>query len=114
MQAAFAGGNVSLSRLVLHGKGFDLHASGELNRRLDLSAQISDFSRLIPGSTGTLRGDGWVRLAFNPELLADGSVLRIKTTRAGVAHRFALPPVARPLGRAKFGTARLSPARRFG
>lgn len=61
VQAEFAGGNISFSRLALQGKGFDLHASGNLDSRLALSAQISDFSRLVPGAAGTLRGDGWVR-----------------------------------------------------
>jgi translocation and assembly module TamB len=61
LQADFAGNNLSLSRLALQGKGFDLHASGELNKQLALTARISDFSRLIPGSAGTLRTEGWVR-----------------------------------------------------
>lgn len=61
LQAVFAGNNLSLHRLALQGKGFDIHASGELNQRLALAAQISDFSRLVPGAAGTLRGDGWVR-----------------------------------------------------
>jgi translocation and assembly module TamB len=61
LQADFAGNNLSLARLALQGKGFDLHASGELKQRLLLTAQISDFSRLIPGSAGTLQTEGWVR-----------------------------------------------------
>lgn len=61
MQADFADNNLYLSRLALHGKGFDLKASGNLNQRLVMEAQISDFSRLVPGSAGTLRSNGWVR-----------------------------------------------------
>jgi translocation and assembly module TamB len=61
LQAKFVGNNLSLSRLALRGKGFDLHASGELNRRLDLAAQISDLARLVPGSEGKFHADGWVR-----------------------------------------------------
>jgi len=61
LQASFAGSNLSLARLNLQGKGFDLQASGELNRRLNLSARISDFSRLVPGAAGTLTSGGWVR-----------------------------------------------------
>ena len=61
--ADFAGDNLSIARLVLKGQGFELRASGQLNQRLSLAAQISDFSRLIPGSTGTLRSTGWVRLS---------------------------------------------------
>jgi translocation and assembly module TamB len=59
--ADFAGGDLSLARLALKGKGFDLHASGELKQRLNLVAQISDFSRLVPGAAGTLKADGWLR-----------------------------------------------------
>jgi len=61
LEADFNGNNITLARLALQGKGFDLHASGELNRRLTLTAQISDFSRLVPKSAGTLRADGWLR-----------------------------------------------------
>ena len=61
LQAGFAGSNLSLTRLALKGKGFDLHASGELNQRLTLAARISDLSRLIPGAAGTLQAEGWMR-----------------------------------------------------
>jgi len=61
LQAKFADNNISLPRLALQGKGFDIHASGELNQRLSLAVQISDLSRLVPGAAGTLRGDGWMR-----------------------------------------------------
>lgn len=61
LKADFAGNNLSLARLALQGKGFDLHASGELNQRLLLTAKISDFSLLVPGSAGTLRSEGWLR-----------------------------------------------------
>ncbi len=60
--ADFADDSLSLTRLALQGKGFDILASGELNQRLVMSAQISDFSRLVPGSAGTLQAHGWVRL----------------------------------------------------
>ncbi len=88
VQADFAGSNVSLSRLVLHGKGFDLHAAGDLNRRLDLSAQISDFSRLVPGSAGTLRGEGWVRWSdrhLSGAFSGSGSALAYGGMRIGTA-----------------------------
>jgi translocation and assembly module TamB len=61
LQADFAGNNTSLARLALQGKGFDLHASGQLNQRITLAAQISDFSRLVPGSAGMLQAGGWLR-----------------------------------------------------
>ncbi|NVN91528.1 MAG: hypothetical protein HXX11_13135, partial [Desulfuromonadales bacterium] len=61
LQADFSDNTLSLARLALQGKGFDLHASGILNQRLTLAARISDFSRLVPGSAGTLQADGWLR-----------------------------------------------------
>ena len=61
LEADFAENNLSLARLALQGKGFDLHASGELNQRLLLTAKISDFSLLVPGSAGTLQSEGWLR-----------------------------------------------------
>ena len=61
VKANIADNNLSLNRLALQGKGFDLQASGELNQRLAVTARISDFSRLVPGSTGTLQTEGWVR-----------------------------------------------------
>lgn len=60
LRADFGGDTMSLKRLALQGKGFDLNASGNLNQRIGLSARISDFSRLIPGSAGTFGADGWV------------------------------------------------------
>ena len=60
LQADIVGNNLSLTRLALQGKGFDLRASGELNKKLNLTARISDFSRLIPGAVGTLQAEGWV------------------------------------------------------
>jgi autotransporter translocation and assembly factor TamB len=60
LQAEFSGDNLSISRLVLQGKGFNLHASGKLNQRITVAAHISDFSRLLPGSAGMLKGEGWI------------------------------------------------------
>jgi translocation and assembly module TamB len=61
LQAQIADNNLNISRLLLHGKGFDLQASGELNRRLVLAAQVTDVSGLVPGSAGALQADGWLR-----------------------------------------------------
>jgi translocation and assembly module TamB len=61
LQANFADSNLSLTQLKLQGKGFDLQASGELNQRLVIAAQISNFSLLIPGSEGMLQARGWIR-----------------------------------------------------
>jgi translocation and assembly module TamB len=61
VQADFTDSSILLSRLALQGKGFDLHASGDLQQRITLAAHITDFSRLIPGAAGKLQADGWLR-----------------------------------------------------
>ncbi|HSH12930.1 MAG TPA: hypothetical protein VLA15_04250, partial [Desulfurivibrionaceae bacterium] len=89
LQADFAGDHLSLARLELQGKGFDLHASGELNQRLTLAAQISDFSKLVPGAAGTLRSEGWVRWRdrrLSGAISGTGSHLTYADTRIGGAN----------------------------
>ncbi|MBC8017300.1 MAG: translocation/assembly module TamB domain-containing protein [Verrucomicrobia bacterium] len=84
LQADFAGNNLYLARLALQGKGFDLHASGELNQRVSMTARISDFSRLVPGSAGTLQTEGWVRWRdgqLNGAVAGTGSGLAYAGTR---------------------------------
>jgi len=61
LRAELSDNSIFFSRLALQGKGFDLHASGALNNRLTITAQISDFSRLVPGSHGSLQATGWLR-----------------------------------------------------
>ena len=61
LQASFAGENVKVERLFLTGKGFDLRGAGELDRRLNLTARVSDLSGLLPGAAGRLQAGGWVR-----------------------------------------------------
>ena len=88
LQAGFADNNLSLARLALQGKGFDLHASGELNQRLLLAAQISDFSRLVPGSAGMLQTKGWVRWRdghLSGAVAGTGSKLAYAGTRIAAA-----------------------------
>jgi len=61
--ATIKGDNLLLERLQLQGKGFDLSASGELDKKLDFKARVSDLSRLLPKSGGALSAQGWVRLS---------------------------------------------------
>ena len=87
--ADFAGNNLSITRLTLKGKGFDLHASGELNQRLTLTAQINDFSRLVPGLSGSLQAEGWVRRRdghLSGSFTGTGSKLAYVGTRIAVAN----------------------------
>ncbi|MBK5276724.1 MAG: translocation/assembly module TamB domain-containing protein [Desulfuromonadales bacterium] len=89
LQADFAGDNLSLTRLALHGKGFDLHASGELDQRLALTARVSDFSRLIPGAAGTLQSEGWLRWhdrQLSGAIVGTGSRLAYAGTRIAAAN----------------------------
>ncbi|MBN1382046.1 MAG: translocation/assembly module TamB domain-containing protein [Deltaproteobacteria bacterium] len=55
-------GDVILADLDLHHEAFDLHASGNLKKRLDYSAFVNDFSGLLPGARGRFSTAGWVRL----------------------------------------------------
>ena len=63
IKARSAGGVLQVERLLLVGNGFDLHADGDLARRLNLSAKITDLSGLIPQTSGKLDLQGWVRHA---------------------------------------------------
>ena len=88
LQAEFAGDNLTLTQLALQGKGFNLQASGELNQRLTLAAEITDFSRLVPGSSGRLRSTGWVRWSaghLSSAIDGTGSKLAYAGTRIAAA-----------------------------
>ncbi len=61
LQADIAGDTILLSRLKLQGKGFDLQGSGDLTQRLAFTARITDVSRLVPHTSGSIRAGGWVR-----------------------------------------------------
>jgi len=61
VSAAFVGRRVRVDRLLLAGRGFDLSGSGELDRRLELSARVSDLSRLLPGGAGEIEAAAWLR-----------------------------------------------------
>lgn len=61
LKAAFAGERLTVDRLLLKGKGFDLRGSGQLDRRFDLTARVQDLSRLLPGAAGSLDAAAWLR-----------------------------------------------------
>lgn len=60
LRADYGNGTLTIGRLALRGKGFDIRAAGDLDKRLAFFAQISDFSRLVPRTAGELRTEGWV------------------------------------------------------
>jgi translocation and assembly module TamB len=61
--ARTADGTLQVDRLLLVGKGFDIHADGDLARRLNVTAKITDLSGLVPHTAGKLDLQGWVRHA---------------------------------------------------
>ncbi|MDD2900223.1 MAG: translocation/assembly module TamB domain-containing protein [Desulfuromonadaceae bacterium] len=88
VQAKFSDTHIILSRLFLQGKGFDLQASGDVQQRLIMSVQVSDLSRLVPGTAGTLQGTGWVRWRdrqLSGDISATGGNLDYSGTRIQAA-----------------------------
>ncbi|WP_054695207.1 hypothetical protein [Geotalea toluenoxydans] len=59
VKGELAGKNLQIANLDLHGRGFDLHGSGDVSRRFDLTAVVTDLSRLVPETAGELRLAGW-------------------------------------------------------
>ena len=63
IDATLKNDDITINRLFLLGNGFDISASGMLSQRLDMKANISDLSGLIPRASGTLALQGWGRYA---------------------------------------------------
>jgi len=61
LRGSFVGEKLRVERLFVAGKGFTLRGAGELDRRLDLAASVSDLSGLLPKASGALQAGGWVR-----------------------------------------------------
>ncbi len=61
LQADFADHDLILSKLALQGKGLNLQASGAMKKRLNMTAKISDLSRVVPDASGALQAEGWMR-----------------------------------------------------
>lgn len=86
--AQFAHGNLRIERLLIMGKGFNINAQGELDKRLLFTAQISDLSRLIPQTAGEIRAAGWVRRRgklWEGDLTAQGGTLFLSGVRVARA-----------------------------
>lgn len=58
LSASLRDGNVTIHRAILDGKGFRIRASGDLARKIDFYAYVSDLSGLVPGAGGMLRATG--------------------------------------------------------
>jgi translocation and assembly module TamB len=87
--------DLRIKRLFLKGAGFDIHASGILSQRLDLTANIRDLSGLIPKTSGRVALKGWGRYGagiasgelsgHGHELAAEGVQVESATLKASLA-----------------------------
>lgn len=59
--ATLINNDLTINRLFLTGNGFNIAAAGILSQRLDMKADISDLSGLIPQTGGALSLKGWGR-----------------------------------------------------
>ena len=84
--ASLRGEEVRIDRLALQGDGFDLHAGGRLQERIDFRATIARLGGLVPGAEGTLRVTGWGRQHAGTlvgEVAAQGEKLSWRDLRLG-------------------------------
>ncbi|MEI8354838.1 MAG: translocation/assembly module TamB domain-containing protein, partial [Deltaproteobacteria bacterium] len=80
--------NIMLNRLDLHGKGFDVHASGQLRERLAFAARVGELSLLMPSASGEMRGEGWLRWhkkRFSGAVTGVGRSIRMDGVSIGTA-----------------------------
>lgn len=61
LRATFVDKDVAVERMILEGRGFQLVAAGPVRSKVDFKARISDLSRLIPRTSGSLTASGWTR-----------------------------------------------------
>ncbi|MEJ2684841.1 MAG: translocation/assembly module TamB domain-containing protein [Candidatus Sulfobium sp.] len=84
VKAGLLGSDLRIERLLLRGEGFDVAARGELLKRIDFLADISDLSGLVPGARGALHTAGWVR--WHDRLLSGNIEGRGRRIEAGGLH----------------------------
>lgn len=60
IDAEAVGNNVRIRQLALRGEGFRITAAGELSRRIEFYAGITDLARILPDHAGEAAGQGWV------------------------------------------------------
>lgn len=60
VKTVLSDGVFTLSPLDLHGRGFDIHAEGAVNSRIDFAASVGDLGSLLPGAQGRLGSEGWI------------------------------------------------------
>ncbi len=88
VKATVQPGATQIDRLDLHGKGFDIAASGVLEQRLTFQASVSDLSGLLPGAGGRFEGNGWFSMKGEEiagSVKGKGGAIRIGENRVGAA-----------------------------
>ena len=88
LKADISGDKLYLSGLSLRGKGFDLQGSGDIQERLTFAARITDLSRLVPKTAGSVQAGGWVRWRdrkLSGAVTASGKTLAFAGTRVAGA-----------------------------
>jgi translocation and assembly module TamB len=53
--------DLSISHLLLKGRGFTITGTGELKRKVEFMARVGDLSRLVPDTEGKASAQGWLR-----------------------------------------------------
>lgn len=61
IDAEASGSNILLRELALQGKGFAVEASGDLFRRIDFAATVTDLAQIVPDAAGQATARGWVQ-----------------------------------------------------
>lgn len=61
LRATFDGDDIRIANLALQGKGFQITARGDVKTAVDFTARISDVSRLVVQTAGSVAASGWVR-----------------------------------------------------
>ncbi len=88
LKAKLINGDLLIDSLLLHGKGFDIAARGELSRRLGFRADVTDLSGLVPETKGKVRAEGWVRRyreRFSGEITGNARGIAAGGVQAGAA-----------------------------
>lgn len=90
IDAEVSGKNVRLRQLALRGEGFRITAMGELSRRIDFSAAITDLARILPDYAGAATAEGWVHWRGkgmpSGSATVAGTCLRIPGARLAAGH----------------------------
>lgn len=60
LRATFADNDIRIQHMALLGKGFQLNARGSVQNKLNVTARISDLSRLVPKTTGKMTAEGFL------------------------------------------------------